>query len=53
MKLVQFMLNTGKIHLGVLDKDDVIDLNSYMNWVPIDLVRFLHEHDQAYEKLKE
>lgn len=53
MKLVQFMLNTGKIHLGVLDKDDVIDLNSHMNWVPIDLVRFLHEHDQAYEKLKE
>ncbi|XP_066258987.1 fumarylacetoacetate hydrolase domain-containing protein 2-like [Euwallacea similis] len=53
MKLVQFMLNTGKIHLGVLDGDSVIDLNSHVNWVPIDLVRFLHEHDQAYQKLKE
>ncbi|KAL1497943.1 hypothetical protein ABEB36_008823 [Hypothenemus hampei] len=53
MKLVQFMLNTGKIRLGVLEGENVIDLNSHENWVPIDLVRFLHEHEHAYEKLKE
>lgn len=53
MKLVQFMLNIGKIRLGVLQGTNVIDLNSHENWVPVDLVRFLHEHDKAYEKLKE
>lgn len=47
------MLNIGKIHLGVLNGNEVIDLNSHKNWVPNDLVRFLHEHDQAYEKLKQ
>ncbi|CAG9767120.1 unnamed protein product [Ceutorhynchus assimilis] len=53
MKLVQFMLCTGKIHLGVLEGKEIIDLNSHFHWVPIDLVRFLHEHEHAYEKLKE
>ncbi|ENN76946.1 fumarylacetoacetate hydrolase domain-containing protein 2 [Dendroctonus ponderosae] len=52
MRLVHFMLSTGKIRLGALDGDNIIDLNSHANWVPIDLVRFLHEHENAYEKLK-
>lgn len=47
------MLTTGKIRLGVLDGDNVIDLIFYANWVPIDLGRFLNKHEKAYEKLKQ
>ncbi|XP_030759713.1 fumarylacetoacetate hydrolase domain-containing protein 2-like [Sitophilus oryzae] len=53
MKLVQFMMTTGKIKLGVVNGEKVIDLNSYANWIPNDLIKFLHEHDYAFEKLKE
>ncbi|XP_076275312.1 oxaloacetate tautomerase fahd2, mitochondrial-like [Rhynchophorus ferrugineus] len=53
MKLVQFMLNTGKIRLGVVNGEKIIDLNSYAHWVPNDLVKFLHEHEKAFDKLKE
>ncbi|XP_060522473.1 fumarylacetoacetate hydrolase domain-containing protein 2-like [Cylas formicarius] len=53
MKLVQFMMNTGKIRLGVLKGDKVIDLNSHANWVPNNLVEFLHEHESAEKLLNE
>ncbi|XP_018561813.1 fumarylacetoacetate hydrolase domain-containing protein 2-like [Anoplophora glabripennis] len=45
MKIVQFLINDDRVRVGVLDGENVIDLNASDDTIPPSLVEFLAEGD--------